>query len=190
VVSGLDTPISENGLSISAGMRGYVSRSSDLFEIQLLSPTGPVDIVRALDEINDGDLQFDPLESADRLSLTYTSGPTGELDIYTATRVADTDPFGAPVPFVHNGPGNDSGATFTSDGLIVVWTAPVDADYDLFYATRTSIDDAFGPAQLLITTVNTDFEPHLRGDGCELFFVQLPTASGTASDIYSIEIAP
>jgi len=190
-VPGLDTAVSESGLSISSGgMRGYVSRATDLFEVRRPSPTAPFEIVRALDEINAGDLQFDPVESPDRRSLTYTSGPTGELDIYTATRTADTEPFGSPVSFVHNGPSNDSGATFTADRLIMAWAAPVGNDYDLFYATRARIEDPFGPAQLLLSTVNTDFEPHLRGDGCELFFVQLPDAGSTQSDIYSIGIAP
>ncbi len=180
-IEGLDDTSGFN--VVSGGLRGHVSMNNDLFEVSRATPTSPVVIGRALTELNAPDPDFDPVPSADELTLSWASG--AELDIYFATRADVSAPWGNIVPFSLNVAGvGDSGAHFTRDRLVMVWQS----GGDTYYATRPSPSVTFTDRVPLVVTAAVEFEPTLREDGCELFFVQGP--AGADRDIYSIAIAP
>lgn len=88
------------------------------------------------------------------------------------------------MPFGLNMPGvDDSGAHFTRDRLVMVWQSAG----DIYYATRPSALEAFTTRTIFASTPANEFEPMLREDGCEVFFVR---GAGDSADIYSISIAP
>lgn len=91
-----------------------------------------------------------------------------------ALRCDPTAPFAAPVPVDGlNTTLDDATARLTADELMIVFSRrQTNMTYDLFQATRTSRDAAFGAATLIATvnSVNSDVWPTISGDGLVLMF--------------------
>lgn len=80
-----------------------------------------------------------------------------------------TKPFGTPV-LVTGLPTGGGDVTLTPDELTVFFEAPGPALSDIFRATRTSPDAAFGAASLVASTTNYDYQPSLSADQLSLYF--------------------
>ncbi len=193
--SDLNTPVTEeSALSLErGGLHGYVSSNRDggleIYEVARATSADPLQFVRRLDELVTGGTRFDPWPFADGLGLVYSEAGNGPNKIWFASRSATSEPWGDLVEFAFNasftGP---SGATLTSDGRVLVFSAAgMNGEDDIFYATRSSRSAAFGTPQLLTSASSSsgDHEPSLRDDGCELFLAR-DTGPSTKWDIYSI----
>jgi len=186
------TAVDELALQLDAKGHGYyvngVTGSADIYEVQ--RGASGIEVVRALDEINDGTGQHDPQMTRDGLNLWFSANqPTTPQDIMIARRPDPASPWTSVEPFVHNSPLAEAAAMLSADQRVVIWTQETsDAGLDLFFATRAAPTDPWGsPERLGISTAAADIEPSLRDDGCELFFVR--SASMTEpSDIYSVDI--
>ncbi len=184
----------ESALALEAGgLRGYyvlLGSVTEIYEVSRASVADPLRVVRQLTELGTTGSRSDPWPFADGLGLVYLDNqPAAANKIWFASRASTSDPWSGLVeaPFNTTHPGL-SGATLTSNGLVIVFAAPsVRGDNDIFYATRSSLTAAFSPAQLLTaaSSLDGDHEPSLRDDGCELFLTR-DTGTGTKWDVYSV----
>ena len=120
-----------------------------------------------------------PCISAGGLSLYFASirpGGSGLQDIYVSKRAAIDAPWENPVnlgPAV-NGPAPDVFPSISSDGLTLYFYSLRSGNGDIFVATRTSVDEPFGPAENIGPPINTPDQdegtPHISSDGKILFF--------------------
>jgi len=109
------------------------------------------------------------------------------------TRCDPSAPFGAVEPVVGlNLPGaDDLGAQLTPDELTVFFTsdranAP-GRDYDLYVATRASVDEPFG-APVALDALRTDgfheVSPTISADGLTIYFIRSPQPTTRAGDVW------
>ena len=189
-VSGLDSAtIDEYGFQLSASGSAYTIISEGagarIWEVRRTGDT--VERVRRLVELPDA-TQLDPYPTADGRTLYFTLDFGGNQDIYSARRNTPDEPWGNVTPFVYNTVLGDGGLTTTDDELVIAWTR----EPDIYFATRDDASAPFGPARRLdaISTANElDYEPSLRGDGCELFFSRF-MGPGFDARLYSVAIDP
>jgi hypothetical protein len=93
----------------------------------------------------------------------------------TAPRCDPTRPFGTPQAMgALNSPADDVTASLSPDELTVYFSstrAGGAGGYDIYFATRASIDDPFGTPQLLngVNTASADLRPMVTADGLTLF---------------------
>ena len=140
-----------------------------------------------------------PALSADGRALYFSSarqGGEGGLDIWLATRSHQDGPFetvrdlGPPV----DAASDDGMATVSRDALTLVLASRRDGglgDWDLWLATRTTADEAFGTPVNLGPKVNSDrFEgrPHLSSDGSVLFFMSDRPGGQGAVDLWQASV--
>jgi len=135
----------------------------------------PVNVV----ELNTTSTDGAPFVTADGLTIFFTSdrpGTVGQLDTWVATRSEVSEPFGEVTNIAElNTTSHDSGPVLTQDGLTIVFssTRPGGAgEYDLWIATRTDTESAFGEPQNLeaLNTAYTDDSPGLSPDGRGIYF--------------------
>jgi hypothetical protein len=193
------TTRAELALQVSSDGHGHYVRGPaigagiDIYEVQADGNGVFVD-VRAMTELESGGDEFDPFVTADGRSIWFTAGSGTNQEIYTATRASSGAPWFNVVGFAHNTAGPDGGASLTSDGLLIVWSSSPSAAMpsDIYFATRPTIADPWGPAQLLapgvIAGTMHDLEPGIREDGCELFFSRSAAPSDGNWDIYSVTL--
>lgn len=132
-----------------------------------------------------GTARFDPFLTDDLLRLYFSAntGPVNRFQMWIATRATASDDFGTPslVPGFDEPSLNELvSALYQNERLLLFSSLPNGATADLYYATRSSATDSFGPAAR-IPTVNTgssETEPVLSADGCELYFVSDRDAGG------------
>jgi hypothetical protein len=138
-----------------------------------------------IEDINTDSLEHLPRLTSDGLTLMFVSGrdsPNLGSNIWQASRDSLEQPFGEPVelPGV-NSNARDEGFWLSADGLTVFFASNrlVQADMDIWFATRADRADNFGPAQSLdvVNTSSQELDPALTEDGFELFFAS--NRSGT-----------
>jgi hypothetical protein len=174
-------------------VRGASLGTTDIYEVQS-GINGVFADVRKVAELDNGAAEYDPFVTADGTSMWFTAGSANNQDIFTASRATTTSTWGSPISFVHNTAGPDGGASLTDDGLLVVWSsaAMTTVPSDIYFATRATTAEPWGPAQVLgpgtISGTTHDLEPGIRGDGCELFFARSPAPSDGNWDVYSVTL--
>lgn len=127
-----------------------------------------------------------PFISLDRKLLLWSAvrpEGLGDKDIYVATRGDAGDEFSAPMNFndycgcVVNTEYRENYPYLSPDGLTLYWNSRdrpgAPGSYDIWYATRASVDDSFGTASPMnsINTPHGDSVPRLSNDQLTLFFV-------------------
>ncbi len=135
----------------------------------------------ALDESHEGNVdtavsELDPAMSPDGLHL-YLSVGTGIQHIGLSTRPSTSMNFSAPVTIneIDNTVGEADPAISADETIIVFSSGRTGANKmgtNLWYATRATVNDAFG-APVPVPTVNTDTDEadaFLSRDGCRLYF--------------------
>lgn len=190
----------ESALALEAGgLHGYFNSNqngaNEIYEVARATTADPFQIVRRLDELVTTGQRYDPFPFAGGLGLAYTEAPVGQPGrTWFASRATTADRWGNLVESPFSAQFDAfSGATLTSDGLVIVFSATgAGGQNNIWYSTRSSLMAAFGPAQLVVLASSPvgDHEPSLRDDGCELFFAR-DTGIGTKWDIYSLPaVAP
>ena len=166
--------------------------TADIYEV--ITQAGALVIGRRVSEIDDafvGD-HYNPWPSPDNLELTFATGPTPNYHIYFASRSDVSQPWGNFVELADSAAVSQpaSGATLTANRLVIVWSQGPHGNSQLYYATRASANDAFGPATQLpfSTTQFDDNTPQIRDDGCELFYAH--ALANSDWDIASVDVMP
>ena len=133
--------------------------------------------------------------SADGLTIIFTSfreGGFGRADLYQATRVSIEEPFG---PAVNLGPEVNTSAmdnfpSISSDGLTLYFASTRTGgagNFDLYQATRATINDEFGNVMNLGPSVNTasiERGPNISADGLTMYFGSNRAGGEGGDDIY------
>lgn len=139
------------------------------------------------------DRAFTPADASltpDELTLFLTqTSPSGDRDLYMASRDDPSESFDAPVALVSlNSTDNDAAASISADGLTVVFHSRriVSEGQHLYVATRPSMLEPFGVPALVggaasPTAGSDDMQAFLTSSGQELWFV---SNRGGDLDIY------
>jgi len=178
----LQPALSADGLTLvftsdrPGGQGGY-----DLWMSKRASREGPFgDPVNLGPVVNSSHLEGKAAFSADGLTLLFGSnrpGGHGE-DLWMCQRASPTEPFGQPVnlgPTV-NSSAREYGPALSADGLRLYFASDRpggQGDFDLWMASRTSVDGPFGQPVNLGPVVNSagwDAGPALLADGLTLLF--------------------
>jgi hypothetical protein len=149
--------VSASGLRIYfySTRQGSIGGSRDLWVAERSTPTGAFAAPTPLLELNTASVDLLPRLSADELSIVFTSqrpeGGRGATDIWQARRSSTAAPFGAPTNLAElNTNVDDTGAWLSSDGLTIFFASNRvggQGRLDIWRASRTSIDQPFGPAE-------------------------------------------
>jgi Tol biopolymer transport system component len=138
--------------STRGGSNGGGSR--DLWFAERPTPGGAFAAPVPLLELNSASGDLLPRVSADELSIVFTSQRPegrGATDIWEARRSSVAAPFAAPVNLAEvNTDVDDTGAWLSADGLTLFFSsnrAGGQGRLDIWRATRTGIDQPFGPAE-------------------------------------------
>jgi hypothetical protein len=142
----------------------------------------------------------EPTLSADDLTLVFVSdrpGGRGEKDLWMATREDKGKPFATPTNLGSNvnGPAAEASPALSGDGLALFFTRYPSGygSSDLWMCTRSSVDEAFGPAVNLGETVNTphgEGGAHLSANGRSLYFDSSRPEGNTQYDIWRVPMIP
>lgn len=85
----------------------------------------------------------------------------------------DTDPFSPPEPVpALNSTASELGVTLRADQLEIVFSTKRNGTYDMFGATRASVDVPFPAPALLFGAADAEQHPTLSADGLTLIFVR------------------
>jgi Tol biopolymer transport system component len=191
LLPGLNTSGSESAYSQTAdGLTAFLSTSWaggaggwDIWMLTRSSVTVAFDPSSAVPvaAVNDGELQWDPMPSADGLRLYLSTqsypvqlGGLGGAEVVVATRASATAPFGnlAPVASV-NSSASEANPTLTADLHVILLASNRPGGlggYDLWYAV--SLDGAYSTPKPVPTlnSASNDLEPFVTADGCEVYF--------------------
>ncbi len=142
----------------------------------LADPFGtPTNVVAA----NSPYREFSPKLSADGLALFFgsTRPGAGGSDIWQTTRSSTNDPFGvATIVESVNTTNNEDSPCLSADGLTLFFKSNRSGGvggYDIWYATRSAVTEAFDVPANLGSAVNSPFEdggPSISADGLTLYF--------------------
>jgi hypothetical protein len=134
--------------------QGSNGGSRDLWVAERSTPTSAFGAPTPLLELNSASGDLLPRLSADELSIVFTSQRPegrGATDIWRARRSSAAAPFGAPENLAElNTNVDDTGAWLSSDGLRIFFAsnrAGGQGRLDIWRASRTNIDQPFGPAE-------------------------------------------
>lgn len=135
-----------------------------------------------IDLVNSAAADVSPWLSADGLRLYFASQRDGDEDLYMVERPDATAPFGAAVLLSElNSGANDRSIALSSDELEVFFSSNRAGSYDVFRATRTNMNEAFGAVAPVaeLNTAADEVGMSLRGDGTQLFFNYATDTAGT-----------
>ena len=150
--------VSASGLRIyfRSNRQGSNGGSHDLWVAERSTPAGAFGAARPLTELNSASGEFLPRLSPDELTIVFTSqraGGQGATDIWQARRSSVSAPFSAPTNVAElNTASDDTGPLLSANGLTIYFAsnrAGGMGRLDLWRATRTSVDQPFGPAENL-----------------------------------------
>lgn len=177
----------------------------DIWSARRESVDGPWEDLQPLDIVNTNLVEMAPHLSPDGLTLTFSSlrreGGYGGVDLWQSMRVSPQDPWQEPVnmgPTI-NTRGNEGGATFSPDGLELIYDrgclSPRYGSCNpatLRRSTRLSLSDPWSEPESMSKRASEHqfggaVNPSLSHDGLSLYF----TASGDsgAHDIFVSERA-
>jgi len=126
--------------------------------------------------INTSQAEAMPCSSPDGLEFYFNRGPTDAVaDIWVSRRATPDSPWGPPSdlgPMV-NSPGGDAPGSISADGLSLYLFSNRSGNWDIWVATRPTMqDDWIAPTDLgpVVNTGFRDQDPLLSSDGLELYF--------------------
>lgn len=149
-----------------------------------------------LSELNTADDDGDAEVSSDGLTIYFTSDQTGALgyrDIWSATRPSLGEPFGASERLeASSSSSNERDPSVSTDGLHLYFCSPRPnglGSFDVWYATRPSVDDPFGTALNLapVNSAESDRGPSTSPDDLALYFGSGREGSDGLFDIWVAE---
>lgn len=178
-------------LAVMASSRAGGKGLSDLYQARRASTSEPW-VFAPLQELNTAQEEYDGHLADDGLTLYFSAARpegAGLRDLYVARRSSRADTFGAPARVAELSTADDeSNATLTADGTVVVFTRTAGSLPRVFFATRSSRDVAFGSPRPVpgMAVLDVQWEPFVNRDGTELLFV----AGGTGKNqLYRVALA-
>jgi hypothetical protein len=183
--------VSPDGLSLLFSK----SNGGGIFQATRASRNEPFGSVTSLGDLLPGQPAHQPSLSADELTLFFMAWDTTGVqnDIYQATRASRTAPWGNVVKLGAeiNVPGyNDAMPSISSDGLRLFFNSNRPGGFgkfDLYVATRTSVDAPWQQAVNLGEQVNTahdDKGPSISSNGSLLYFHSDRHGGSSSVDLY------
>jgi hypothetical protein len=171
--------VSASGLRIYfySSRAGSNAGSRDLWVAERPTPTEAFRAPTPLLELNSASGEFLPRLSADELSIVFISQRPegrGATDIWQARRSSASAPFGAPTNLAElNTNVEETGAWLSSDGLTIYFSSNRPGGtgrLDIWRATRSSVDQPFGPAEDMpgINTASDELDFALSSNEREL----------------------
>jgi Tol biopolymer transport system component len=140
--------------------------------------------------------------SADGLELYFNSNKLGGSDLYVSRRISTLDEWGEPVYIgVLNSIYSDSGATLSSDGLIMFFQSTRTGGFgyfDLYMTTRKTINSEWSSPVNIAQPVNSPYDEIascISHDGKTLYFGDYPWRNPRpggvgGTDIWQVSIEP
>ncbi|MGE5186348.1 MAG: hypothetical protein ACM31C_30040 [Acidobacteriota bacterium] len=198
-VSELDTTSNEGTPTLTADglvilFARTVGTSGEIFEAARASSADAFGPAMQVAELSSGTANGDPFVTGDGLRLVFTSaraGGLGGLDIYETSRASLADAFAAPVARVElNSSVDEYGPTLSSDGLEIFFASVRTGGlggFDVYTARRGSVDDPFGPPQLVreVSSAMDDVGTRLSADGTTLYLdYDTLTSGGANADLW------
>jgi len=129
--------------------------------------------------------------TSDGLTLFFAQGPSGDGDLYRATRSDRGVTFSAPVALTNLNTTDDEGTPFiSSDGLRIYYystRAGGPGAKDLYVATRSNTTEEFPSGQLLANVNSTalDHLPRLSPDELTLWFTSTRAGGSGGADLWT-----
>jgi hypothetical protein len=163
----------------------------DLYVATRPNTGGNFNSLSALTGLNSNQHDQAPWLSPDELNVYFSSRrASAQDDLWRATRATRGQAFQAPVPVTElNSSGNDTGITFSADGLVVYFASDRvggAGGLDLYRAARATPNTPFSTPEP-VTALNTnadDASPQLTQDARELFFVS--RRNGNDSQLFRV----
>jgi hypothetical protein len=183
--------VSPDGLSLLFSK----SDNGGMYQATRASRNEPFGSVTSLGDLLPGQPAHQPSPSADGLTLFFTAWDTAgeQNDIYQATRASLTSPWGNVVKLgaeINTVGYHDAMPSISSDGLRLLFNSNRPGGfgkYDLYVATRTSVDAPWQQAVNLGAQVNTahdDKGPSISSNGSLLYFHSDRHGGSSAIDLY------
>jgi hypothetical protein len=161
--------------------REAAGQSYDLFVATRPSLDTPFGAPVPLAGVNTTDIETSPTTSSDGLTLLFHRY-NGETHLYSAKRVARTDPFPAATPISElNAPGNFDGDPYLiQDGKVVYFTSQRRSAGTIYRAARPSADAAFGAPIEIAGNIPTTgaYAPVVSEDELVLYYTLSDGAGG------------
>jgi len=144
----------------------------------MCDPTKPFTTVRQITELDTTRTENHASLSPDELQIWFSSDRAADVagprDIFTASRTLRTDPFGPATMVTELATPNDEGQPWIgSDLRSIAFARQVNANWDLYLATRQGKTGAFGTpgAIAILNTTAVEWMPVLSSDGGMIYFV-------------------
>ncbi len=129
--------------------------------------------------VNTPTVENAPALSPDGLTLYFATGRSGNTDIYFVQRSALDQPFGVAMPYTAvNTMADEAELRFSPSGL-EIWVSTDRTggagDFDLWRATRDTVDDPFGALAPVpeINSTGAEYNAEVSRDGLRMFFAAL-----------------
>lgn len=183
--------ISPDGLTLMfSSDRGGGAGGHDIYVATRPNRSTAFSNVTRISMLSSAQGEYAPFVQTGALRVVLTSsrnGTTGD-DLWIATRVTSTDPWGnANLVTELSTSVKDANAWLSQDGLTIVFSSdrPGSTGEDLWRATRASMSLPFGTPVRLATLSSTgiDTDPWISPDGTTIFFASDRASSGDL-DIY------
>lgn len=195
LLEGVNTSSIEAGPSLTAdGLTMFLQTNSSgsAFDIHVATRTSTASVFSMpapVANINTASNEGNPRISDDGLVLYFASDRAGAFDIFKSTRVSISSSFNAPVAMGELNTNADNQAPVLSkDGLEIFFASTrVHSISDIFHATRTTSDEAFGTPMLveeLSGEVSYEYPSWVSSDRCELIFESDRGGGSGAGDIW------
>ena len=134
----------------------------------------------------------DPSLTKDELTIVFMGynlpGGVGEYDLYIATRTHLNSPFGDVRNLIElNTTANDADPFVLPDGLSLYFTSNINGNFQIYKATRQSLEEPFGVIERLsffdTPEANSRF-PSVSSNGNEFYFCRELEGAVVSADIY------
>jgi len=194
-VAALNTPDNETAPELSSDGLTIVFVSSrpglgarDIYMSSRSSRTTPWDPPTIIDVVSTPDDETAPTFDGSLLRLIYNNRAAGNEELWEAARDTTSQSFRPPVPIAEvDESGPESAPHLDASGLTLYFGARRASEgRDILRASRPTLDDPFGPAEILteLQTSSDETDPWVSPDGRTIYFSS--TRDGV-SQIYTAE---
>jgi Tol biopolymer transport system component len=181
----------DGALIVAARLNGAMD---DLYYVPTREPDPPSPYQfgrpEPLTSVNSGSDDMHPSMTADRLKICFGStrpGGSGDADIWCATRVSPTDPFGSAVNMsAINSSGWDGHAALSQDGAELFFTSSKSGAGDIFRAVWVPAEGQFKFPESVnaVNTSNPDGDIALTSNDLTMVFARNTTNTSDGWDLY------
>lgn len=181
------------------GLEAFLSTSRggqpDIMRAVRASPLDPLTGFELVPNVSTPGDEYNAVLSYDERTLYFAAvdrGGSVGYDVWRAERAGRGAPFSAPELVPLSSGIDDAAASEIATGRVLVFAHLEDdtGSLDIWYATRGSTSEPYGPGRPIaeLSTAMFEYTPYLRHDGCEIIFAI--AIQGANDDLYSATILP